>query len=246
MPISNKAVIMAGWKDAPWLTEDTKQKLLEDTPPHLRKARSEGIPSLGSGNVYPMHLEDFVVDDFKIPAHYKRMYALDVGWNRTACLWCAIDPDTGVMYLYSEHYQGHSEPYQHAMAIKGRGDWIPGVIDPASKGRSQVDGKKLMSIYKRDHGLKIREAKNEVEAGIYAVYERLSSGKLKVFKSLINFQKEYMLYRRDINGKIIKEHDHLMDALRYLVLNYQYAQHTPVSVTNSTKGIGYAGHQYRA
>lgn len=43
---------MAGWKDAPWLTEDTKQKLLEDTPPHLRKARSEGIPSLGSGNVY--------------------------------------------------------------------------------------------------------------------------------------------------------------------------------------------------
>ena len=37
---------MAGWDDVPHLEERTKTELLESTPPHLRDARSKGIPSL--------------------------------------------------------------------------------------------------------------------------------------------------------------------------------------------------------
>ena len=32
-----------------------------------------------------------------------------------------------------------------------------------------------------------------------------------------NWLAEYRLYRRDENGKIVKAHDHLMDATRYLI-----------------------------
>jgi phage terminase large subunit-like protein len=214
-----KAVVQAGWDDAPWLTEESKRKMLDDTEPHLRAARSKGIPAMGSGNVYPTPFEEISVAPFKIPDHYKRMYALDVGWNRTACLWAAQDPDTEVVYIYDEHYVGKQEPALHAAAIRGRGAWLTGVIDPASRGRSQTDGQQLMHIYKNDLGLTLFPAKNEVESGIANVWQMMSTGKLKIFSNLSNFAQEYVVYRRNKDGKIVKEKDHLMDCLRYIVNN---------------------------
>lgn len=216
-----KAVIQAGWDDAPWLTTEVKARLLADTPEHLRKARSEGIPAMGSGNVYTTPIEDILVDPFAIPESWPRMYALDVGWNRTACIWAALDPATDTVYLYDEHYRGQQEPYFHAHAIKSRGEWVPGVIDPASRGRSQADGKRLFQDYK-ELGLDLRTAKNESESGILAIQQRLTFGKLRVFKTLVNWQKEYMLYSRDKHGRPIQRDDHLMDATRYIMNNLKY------------------------
>ncbi len=234
-----KAIINAGWDDAPWLTEDSKRRMLDDTLPHLREARSKGIPAMGSGSIYPIPLADITVEPFAIPDYYERMYALDVGWNKTAVLWMARNPDTDVIYIYDEHYQGESPPAVHAEAIKSRGSWIPGVIDPASRGRSQVDGMRLMTIYKemlRD----LYPAKNEVDAGISNTYNRLASGKIKVFSTLRHFAKEYILYRRDLQGKIVKENDHLMDDLRYLVNNYVRAV-SRIDSTSSGLGGTYSG-----
>lgn len=222
-----KAVIQAGWDDIPWLEDKKKRDMLEDTPPSLRDARSKGIPSMGSGSIYPIPLEQILIEPFEIPKHFRRMYALDVGWNKTACLWGAEDPNTGTLYIYDEHYMGESPPAVHAQMVKNRGEWIYGVIDPASRGRSQIDGQSLMTIYK-SMGLKLFPANNEVEGGINNVWNQLSTGKIKVFKTLMNFQKEYMLYRRDDKGKVIKEEDHLMDAWRYLVNNIKRAR-SPVS-----------------
>lgn len=105
-----------------------------------------------------------------------------------------------------------------------------GCIDPASRGRSQVDGQSLISVYKQ-MGLKLFPANNEVEGGINNVWNHLSVGKIKVFRTLTNFQKEYMLYRRDDKGKIIKEEDHLMDALRYLINNFRRARTAAASTS---------------
>ena len=35
---------------------------------------------------------------------------MGVGWNRTAVVSGARDTGSGVVYLYSEHYQGQGEP----------------------------------------------------------------------------------------------------------------------------------------
>ncbi len=48
---------------------------------------------------------------------------------------------------------------------------------------------------------------------------RMSTGSLKVFSSCQSWLQEYRLYRRDEDGKIVKENDHLMDATRYLVMS---------------------------
>jgi phage terminase large subunit-like protein len=238
---TSKAIVNAGWDDAPWLDEDAKRRMLDDTPLHLRNARSKGEPAMGSGNIYPIPLSDVLVEPFSIPDFYERLYGFDVGWNKTACLWAARNPDTDVIYIYDEHYVERQPPAVHAEAIKSRGKWIPGVIDPASKGRTQTDGAQLFQVYGlTGFGLDIRPAKNEVESGIVNVYNRLTTGKLKVFSTLKNFQREFTLYRRDLNGRIIKENDHLMDALRYIVNNLNRAISKQYAL-QSTSGGSYSG-----
>jgi len=223
----SKYLVTCGWQDVPHLDEKAQAELLDSTPPHLRDARSKGAPSLGSGAIYPIEESRIVCDPFQIPDYFPRGYALDVGWNRTACIWGAIDPDSDVMYLYSEHYMGQVEPPIHAQAIQSRGDWIRGAIDPAARGRSQKDGESLYDIY-TGLGLDLIKADNRVEAGIYEVWQRMASGRLQVFSSLLNTLSEYRLYRRDEKGKIVKEHDHLMDAMRYLVMKFhEIAQTEP-------------------
>jgi hypothetical protein len=222
--------IQAQWSDAPHLTEEQKKSLYDSIPPYQRDARTKGIPQLGSGAIYPVPESEIIVEPFDlrtIPKFWPRCYALDVGWNRTAALWGAWDRDQDVVYLYSEYYRSQAEPAVHAQAIRARGAWIPGVIDPAARGRSQDDGKRLIDQYV-DLGLQLGMADNTVEAGIYEMWSRLSSGRLKVFSTLQNFRAEYRLYRRDEKGKIVKTNDHLMDCGRYLIMTgLQFADIEP-------------------
>lgn len=213
-----RCVVMAGWDDVPHLTEEAKSQLLASIPPFQRDARSKGIPQLGAGAIYPVPESEIVVADFEIPAHWPRGYALDVGWNRTAAGFYALDRDSDTLYRYSEHYRGQAEPAVHAEAIRARGDWLRGVLDPAARGRSQVDGRQLFQQYV-DLGLDLEVANNAVESGIYEVWTRLSTGRLKVFASCQHWLAEYRLYRRDEKGRIVKANDHAMDETRYFVLS---------------------------
>lgn len=214
----SKYVCTATWDDVPHLDEKTKEELWNSIPPFQRDARSKGIPQLGSGAIYPVPESEIVIPEFNLPAHWPRAFGLDVGWNRTAAVWGALDRDSDILYLYSEHYMGQAEPAVHAEGLKARGTWVPGVVDPASRGRSQVDGQQLLQRY-RAFGLNIVPAINSVETGIYDVWQRLSSGRLKVFRGMKSWLSEFRLYRRDDKGRVVKDNDHLMDATRYLVVS---------------------------
>ncbi len=213
-----KFLTFASWDDSPHLDPAAKRGLLSAYLPHERDARTKGVPSLGAGAIYPVPEDDILCDPFEFPAYYRHSYALDVGWNRTAALWGALDPETDVEYLYAEYYRGQAEPAIHAAAIRARGEWIPGVIDPAARGRSQHDGARLFEQYIA-LGLTLVAADNAREAGIYGVWSRLSTGRLRVFRTLQNWRSEYRIYRRDEKGAIVKENDHLMDGTRYLCLS---------------------------
>lgn len=214
----SRFLVTCTWDDAPHLTEKDKEELMESIPLFQRDARSRGIPQLGSGAIYPIPESDVIVDDFPIPDHWKKVYGMDVGWNKTAVVWGATDPDTGVTYVYSEYGRGQAEPVIHAEAIKSRGKWICGVIDPASRGRGQKDGFALLDIYIA-MGLNLNTANNAVESGLYEVWDKLSSGRLKFFKSLSGLRAEYRIYRRDEKGNVVKKDDHFLDALRYMVVS---------------------------
>jgi hypothetical protein len=210
-----KFVVFCTWDEVPHLSDEVKKELWASIPPYQRDARSKGLPALGSGAIYPVPESDVIVPDFAVPPHWSKAYGMDVGWNRTAAIWSAHNRETDTVYLWSEYYRGEAEPAVHVQAIQARGAWIQGAIDPASRGRSQVDGRQLIQMY-TDLGLRLTKAENSVEAGIYKVWQRLSSGRLKVFASCPQWLSEFRLYRRDEKGKVVKERDHLMDSYRYL------------------------------
>ncbi len=215
---ANKFVIQATWDNAPHLSHEEKEHLYASIPAYQRDARSKGVPQLGAGAIYPLEESEITCDPFEIPEHYAKVYGLDVGWNMTSAIWGAWNRDTDVIYLYSEYYRGSAEPAIHAAAIRGRGNWIPGVIDPSARGRTSTDGQRLIELY-QDLGLLIAPAKNEVEAGIYNVWERMSTGRLKIFNTLRNLLTEFRIYRRDEKGKIVKTKDHGLDATRYMIMS---------------------------
>lgn len=216
---SDKYVTQVSWEEVPHLNEEQKAKILKSYSPHERAARSRGIPSLGAGAVYPYLEEDFVIAPIQLQPWWPRVYGFDVGWNRTAAIWLALDPESGVVYAYSEHYMADALPPIHAAAIRARGSWIPGAIDPAATGTSPTDGRALIDIYEKE-GLQLDLADNAVEAGIFDVRKLFEMGLLKIFSTLENTLVEIRVYRRDEFGKIVvdkKKKDHLMDALRYAV-----------------------------
>jgi len=231
----SRYVVQAGWQDAPHLSQQDIDDMAKGISPHQLDARMKGIPTLGSGAIFPVPEEDIVVDPFQIPGWWHRAYGLDVGWKKTAGVWGAIDRDTDTLYLYSEHYRGQAEPTVHAKSIKMRGSWIPGIIDYA--GTNQSDGKRVMTLYE-DEGLILSRADKSVEAGLLEVLDRLSTGRLKVFSTLQHWLGEYRLYRRDEKGRVHKENDHLMDATRYLVMKLYLATTRPVSQTLQTTAPG--------
>lgn len=219
----SRYLVNASWDDVPHITEKAKREILGSTLPHTHDARSKGTPSLGSGAIYPIPEKDIVCDPFHIPEYWPRLYGLDVGWVCTAATFLARDPDVDICYIYTEHYRGQTEPPVHAAAIQSRGKWIPGTIDPASRGRNQTDGQRLMTEYVQ-LGLHLVPAMNAVEAGLLAVFTRFSTGRLKIFKTCQNTLAEFRMYRRNEHGLIVKEFDHAMDAMRYAVMGLPIAR----------------------
>lgn len=214
-----KAYVQIDWSDVPHLSQDQIDSMLASIPPWQRAMRRTGIPSFGSGAIYPIPEDEITVTPFPIPPHWPRAFGFDVGWNVNAAVFAALDKASDTTYIYHEVYLGKKEPSVVATAIKTQGAWIPGVIDPASAGSGQKDGKKLLEEYRGEHGLDLEPADNAVVTGLTRVWERLSTGRLKIFSSCTKLLGEYRLYRRDEKGNIVASPDHALDALRYLVMS---------------------------
>lgn len=220
------AIVQISMYDVPWLTVEQIEDRKSKSPAHLRDSRIYGKVTVGEGTIYPVALDKISCAPFQVPKHWKRVFGMDVGWEVTACVWGALDPDDDVLYVYSEYKGEEKEPLMHASAIKARGDWIIGNIDYQAQTRNAETGKRLIDIY-RQHGLKLVHADKAVDAGIMSVLERMTTGRLKIFSTCQHLLVEIPIYRRDKNGKIIKELDHQLDALRYLIMGLHNAKLPP-------------------
>lgn len=214
-------VVRCSMRDVGHITKEQVDALEASTPPFLRQARIDGIPALGAGAIYPVPEDVFVIDPQPIPKHWPRLYGMDVG-SKTAAVWLAINPDQDEMWAFGEYYREDAEPSIHAAGIKAKGQWIPGAIDPASRGRSQIDGQRLMEMY-QELDLKLSKADNAVEAGLYTVWELLSTGRLKIFNTCTGLLQEMRAYHRDEKGRVVKKFDHRCDSLRYAVMTRDIA-----------------------
>lgn len=225
-----RLVIQITWDDCPhlsppYLSREKRDQFESSLLPHQREARKTGRPALGAGAIYQTAESDISVEPFEIPPHWWQGMGLDVGWNCTAGVRVAKDPDNDVMYVTGCYKEGHKEPHTHIHGLRGMEPWgkVQWACDPAAHASNQKDGSSLFDQYV-DLGLNLRNAKNAVWGGITAITLRMQSGRFKVFSTLRPWWTEFRLYRTEKHEnrtgeriEIVKKNDHLMDATRYAV-----------------------------
>ena len=258
---SSKYLVTAGWQDAPHLNEKTKAELLAATPVYLRKARSEGIPALGSGAVFPIDEESITCTPFKIPDHWPQIIGLDFGWDHpTAAVNIAWDRDLDAAYITSDYKKSEATPAIHSLSLKPWGTWKPVAWPHDGLQHDKGSGEQIASQYSAQ-GLKMLRAKathapkrgeaegsggNSVEAGLMDMLDRMQSGRLKVFKTCGNWLAEFRLYHRK-DGVVVKEFDDAISASRYGLMMLRFAKVRQIEQTRisgfrpSDSGMGLLG-----
>lgn len=162
-----------------------------------------------------------VYEDCPLPDSWPRVRAIDFGYtNPFVCLWGAIDPD-GRLYVYDEHYRAHTLVKEHAALINSRNHHYAWTV-------ADHDAQEIAEL--RDSGVYATNARKDVLAGLQRVKSRLvvqPDGYPRLFVSsrCVNVIKEFELYRwqdskddRNDKEEPLKQNDHAMDALRYMVM----------------------------
>lgn len=215
-----------------------KARIIASYPAHEREARAKGIPTMGSGRIFPVTEESITVPTMAIPDHWPQIIGVDFGIEHPfAAARLAFDPDADCIYVTHCFRQSGSTPPTHATAVKAWGKWIPVAWPHDGLNRDKGSGDQLAEQY-RSHDLNMLPEKathakggNGVEAGLTEMLERMETGRLKVFAGLNDWFEEMRLYHR-VDGVVVKERDDLLSASRYAVMMKRFAKKKPREMVN--------------
>lgn len=228
-----RAVITMTIDDADHYTPEQRAQIIASYPPHEREARTKGIPSLGSGLIFPVLEEDIVVEPIAIPAIWPQIVGADFGYDHPfGAVRLAWDRDNDTVYVTACYRQREATPVIHAAAIKPWGAWIPVAWPHDGMQHDKGSGDQLAALY-RAQGLNMLPTKaewedggNGVEAGIAEMLDRMLTGRWKVFSTCKEWLEERRLYHRK-DGKIVKERDDVISASRYALMMLRYSETKP-------------------
>lgn len=226
----DREVVTMTIEDAEHYTEEERAAIVRSYPAHEREARTKGIPSMGSGRIFPVEEEKIVCDPRDIPAHWPQIVGVDFGWDHPfAAARLAWDRDTDTIYVTAEYRERETTPIIHAAAIKPWGSWLPVAWPHDGLQHDKGSGEQLQKSYK-DQGLNMlseratfEDGSNSVEAGVMEILQMMQTGRWKVFSTCENWLQEFRLYHRK-DGKIVKERDDLISASRYAYMMRRLAK----------------------
>lgn len=232
-PTSDRSDTNMTIEDAEHISAEERARIIASFPAHEREARAKGIPTLGSGRIFPVTETSITVPAFAIPEHWVRIAGIDFGWDHPfACAWLAWDRDSDVLYVTDCYREREATPIVHAAAIKPRGEWIPVAWPHDGLNSEKGSGEQLAESYRRQGLAMLQEralfedGSNSVEAGLMLMLERMQTGRFKVFAHLADWFEEFRLYHRK-NGQVVKEADDLMSATRYGLMCLRFAKTKP-------------------
>jgi phage terminase large subunit-like protein len=221
--------------DAEHYTPEERARIIASYPPHEREARTKGIPTMGSGLIFPVLEEEIVIDPIPIPPHWVQIGGLDFGWDHpTSAVALAWDRDADVVYVTKDYRKREATPVIHAAAVKPWGAWLPWAW-PHDGNNDTAAGENLKSQYQAQ-GLNMLTERatfeddggNSVEAGLMEMLDRMLTGRWKVFRNCTAWLEERRIYHRK-DGKVVKERDDTISASRYAYMMLRYAEVDPTA-----------------
>lgn len=158
---------------------------------------------------------------------------LDFGIRASALVWAAHDPVSGMLYIADNRVM-HNKLLSDQVEAMQSGGWPLPLwvgVDPAGGQRNKVSGRTDIDVL-REAGLQVRDKRLDMESGISAVRARLRDATggvgLRVHERCEDLIKSlgslhYDTKRRDKREPVKDGHDHVADALRYMVINLDRA-----------------------
>ena len=230
-----------GWLDAPHITKEKRERMLEQYPAHQRDMRTKGVPMLGHGRIYDLSEEFITCDPFEIPSHWYINNGMDFGWDHPQShIQMVEDRDTGTIYITKTYKASKVSandawgsvkqwaaniptawPHDGLQHEKGRDDAVQ------QKAHYSNAGFKMMLEHATHPPVNVKgemhTGGNSVEHGIYEINDLMRKGKFKVFSGCRDFFNEFNQYHRKENGKISKVQDDVLDAVRYAYMMKRFA-----------------------
>jgi phage terminase large subunit-like protein len=230
-PSPDRSVTTMTIDDVGHFTAEEKAKIIASYPAHEREARTRGIPTLGSGRIFPVLEERLAIEQRDFPKHWPRIGGMDFGWDHPfAAVELVWDRDTDTVYVTKTYRVREATAVIHAAALKlwgkdlpwawprdGRRETLEGAGKPLAD-QYQAQGLDMLSTHAQ-----FDDGSVSVEAGLADMLIRMESGRFKVLKHLTDWFDEYRLYHRK-DGRVHKEGDDLMSATRYAVMMLRYAR----------------------
>lgn len=228
--------------DAEHYTEAEREAIIASYPAHIREARAMGVPTLGSGRIFPIDEATIKVDPFAIPEHWVQIAGIDFGWTHpSAAVNLAWDREADVIYVTKCARRKEVTPLLFSAEIKPWGDWLPWAWpSDGLQSTSSNQGRPIAEQY-RELGLNMHERQathppdadqeegqggNGVDAGILEMLDRMQTGRFRVFSNLNDWFEEFRMYHR-ADGKIVKLDDDALDATRYAYMMRRHAVTRP-------------------
>lgn len=235
--------------DALHIAPEERQRIIDSYPAHEREARINGQPMLGSGRIFPIADSEISCKPFSqtdMPFYWMELAGIDFGWDHpTAAAKILYDPQGDIIYVTNVYKRREATPLVHASALKSWGSNLQWAWPHDGLQHDKGSGEQLSEIYRKE-GLNMLgeratfdDGSNGVEAGIAEMLIRMESGRLKVFAHLSEFFEEFRLYHRK-DGKIVKEYDDVICAVRHCIMMLRFA--TPIRpLATATWDNGKAG-----
>lgn len=230
-------VTQMGIQDALHYTDEEREAIIARYPPHERDARARGDPLMGEGLVFPIAEDEISEPPLpEIPEEWERIIGIDFGWDHpTAAVQLVRDPQTDVIHVVAAYRQTNQLPLVHAAAIRQWGDWIPVAWPLDGKQTEKGTGEQVCELYRQQGLAMISEYAQfpdkrgkSVDDGLTEIYQRMVTGRFKVYRTLTNWFEEFRMYHRIRDSKtgetkVVKQNDDLMSATRYAVMMLRYA-----------------------
>jgi hypothetical protein len=216
--------------DVQHYSDEEKARIIASYPAHELEARTKGIPTLGSGRIFPVEEGMIAIEQRDFPAHWPRIGGMDFGWDHPfAAVELVWDRDTDTVYVSRTYRCRETTPIMHAAALRPWGKELSWAW-PRDGRRETLEGAGVaLAEQYRAQGLEMltkhaqfEDGSVSVEAGLMSMLSRMQSSQFKV-KHLNDWWEEFRLYHRK-DGKVVKEGDDLMAATRYALMMLRYAR----------------------
>jgi hypothetical protein len=238
--------------DNPYLSGNQRDKALEGYSSAELQARKKGRFVHFAGMIYPtFDRSKNVIPEKPIPDGAFVYVGIDPGIRiMAAVLWAYVESDGRIVVFDELALQGHTvEGVAKAMKLINakHGNKVTGplnprayVIDPIARNIEAISGRSIQREFV-DHGIYTVLGQNAVSAGISRVSERLENDKLQIMANCQILIDQFRKYRWKTPGrseddpkeKPVKTDDHLIDALRYLVMHRPYGPDAPMEEPKS-------------